>query len=184
MIHFFSQLSSTSPVSLPQLLPPDSDIEISVNELINQINGPTSIWLQSSTHADRLILELPHIRYCKCFYASAVKFHARDETDLDSTDLETEDDSDMQRVKACECGKNEELNKYLANHYDVHVPKFIKKECSICLEKYSYNAYMVMLPCCHTFHRHCLYEWFMNSVSYKLTCPICRSSLHNTKKSV
>ena len=164
----------------PRSLLPDSDIEISVHELINQINGPTTIWLQSSTHADRLILELPHIKYCKCFYLRTIRVHAKDETDLDTTDLETEDD-DI-RIKVCECGKNDELNKYLKTNCE-NMPK-LRKECSICLEKYFFNSNMFMLPCSHTFHRHCLHEWFMNSISYKLTCPICRTSLYNNKKSI
>lgn len=173
---------TTSPESsnLEFLTGDSTDIEISVHELLNQINGPTSIWLQSSTYADRLILELPHFQYCKCFYVNLIKCHARDETDIeDSTDCgETEDD---EKRKVCECGRNKELNEYLEKNFGEQHLKF-RRECSICLDKYSYNCLMVMLPCCHSFHRQCIYEWFMNSVNYKLTCPICRSSYHNNKK--
>lgn len=162
-----------------QSLAVDSDMEISIHELISQINGPTSIWLQSSTHADRLILELPHFEYCKCFYAHTVKFHDCDETDIeDLTDRgETEDD---EKSKVCECGRNKELNKYLDQNCDLNV-KF-RRECSVCLDKYTYCSIMVMLPCGHSFHRQCIYEWFMNSVNYKLSCPMCRTSFYNNKK--
>lgn len=171
----------TSEQSTQGLLPGDTnDIEISVHELINQINGPTSIWLQSSTYADRIILELPHFQYCKCFYAKTVKFHACDETDIeDSTDNGETEDDEMRKV--CVCGRNKELNEYLERNFDEQQLKF-RRECSICLNKYSYNCLMVMLPCCHSFHRQCIYEWFMNSMNYKLTCPICRFSFHNNKK--
>lgn len=172
-------LSITSvPPSVNHPVPLDSpDMEISVHELINQINGPTSIWLQSSTHADRFLLELPHIEYCKCFFANTIKMHACDETDID-TDHGTENEEE-DSVRVCDCGRNRELNKYFGHTYDLR--KF-RRECSICLDKYGYNCVMVMLPCGHAFHRQCIYEWFMNSVNYNLTCPNCRTSFYKLNK--
>lgn len=144
----------------------DIDIEISVTELIDQINGLTTIWLQSTTHADRLISELPAIEYCKCFYARLIEF---DET--------TEESDGEDKRKGCECGKNSEINNGLKSLYS----KF-HRECSICLEKYSYGNLIILLPCGHLFHKKCLYDWFTNSINYK--CPVCRTSFYKFKKSI
>ena len=112
-----SSINSQTSNNLP---PIDLDLEIGVYELINQINGLTTIWLQSSTHADRLIAELPTIEFCKCFYAHTIKIKALDETDRDTT---TEDDEDsygssssssrlLSDSSFCECEKNKDLRKY------------------------------------------------------------------------
>jgi len=41
--------------------------------------------------------------------------------------------------------------------------------CSICLEKIMQHD-LQLLPCAHSFHRHCCARWFRTS----LTCPECR----------
>lgn len=162
--------------------PADLDIEISVSELINQINGLTTIWLHSSSYADRLISELPMVEYCKCFYASRVKLRAFDETDMEET---TEDEDNFDRINnnRCECGRNEELNKL--NDKGEKMMNFFAKfshECSICLQKYSLSNIIIIMPCGHFFHKKCIYEWFMSSINYK--CPVCRTSFYRFKKSI
>ena len=42
--------------------------------------------------------------------------------------------------------------------------------CSICLDKYSINDVVKVLPCNHKFHNKCLKPWFKDSVC----CPNCR----------
>ncbi|RNA10295.1 E3 ubiquitin-ligase RNF103-like [Brachionus plicatilis] len=161
--------------------PADMDIEISVSELINQINGLTTIWLQSSSYADRLISELPSVEYCKCFYANRVKLRAFDETDLEET---TEDEEHLDRAtNRCECGRNEELNK-LEGQGERMVDFFAKfsHQCTICLQKYMLGNIIIILPCGHFFHKKCIYEWFMSSINYK--CPMCRTSFYRLKKSI
>lgn len=39
--------------------------------------------------------------------------------------------------------------------------------CTICLE----GGKQIQLPCGHTFHHECLYDWFEHPPP---TCPICR----------
>jgi E3 ubiquitin-protein ligase RNF103 len=169
----------------------DIDLDISVSELINQINGLTTIWLHSSTYADKLISELPSIEYCKCFYINTIRVHALDETDKDET---TDDDmgaNEYEDTKLllkkstsckqnCGCGKNQDLKLYLnKNDLDLLWSKF-SRSCSICLEHYKFGCLIALLPCGHLFHRKCIYEWFMSSVKYQ--CPCCRTSFYKFKK--
>jgi E3 ubiquitin-protein ligase RNF103 len=165
------------------VLPVDLDLEIGVYELINQINGLTTIWLQSSTQADRLLSELPTIEFCKCFYAHTIKIKAMDETDRDTT---TEDDEEYSSSKLvhsaatfCDCEKNKELRKYFE---EKNFKSKVRRECSICLEKYKIGNLLVLLPCGHLFHKKCVYEWFMNSSNCK--CPICRTTHYKFNKNL
>ncbi len=47
---------------------------------------------------------------------------------------------------------------------------FETPECQICLETFTKNTEIAMLPCGHTFHIECITEWF----SRKYECPLCR----------
>lgn len=42
--------------------------------------------------------------------------------------------------------------------------------CQICLEEFTENTEVAMLPCGHIFHVKCISEWF----SQKYECPLCR----------
>ena len=184
----YQRLKSNSSIALvpiqsinpnTNISPMDMDIEISVSQLINQINGPTTIWLQSSSYADLLISEMPTIEYCKCFYANRVKLRAYDETDLEET---TEDEELQERmINRCECGRNQELNKlYDKGEKIVDFFSKISHQCTICLQKHTLGNIIIILPCGHFFHKMCIYEWFMSSISYK--CPVCRTSFYKFKK--
>ena len=48
-------------------------------------------------------------------------------------------------------------------------PVETRHTCSICLEKIMQHD-LQLLPCTHSFHRHCCARWFRTS----LTCPECR----------
>ena len=48
-----------------------------------------------------------------------------------------------------------------------------KKECSICLEKFTQNEEISLLTCKHQFHKQCVEKWFKKDTS----CPICRQSV-------
>ena len=178
-----NQLQPSNNLTNTNVLPLDLDLEIGVYDLINQINGLTTIWLQSSTHADRLLSELPTIEFCKCFYAHNIKIKAMDETDRDTT---TEDDEDYSSSKLihstacfCECEKNKDLRKYFE---EKNFKSKVRRECSICLEKYKIGSLLVLLPCGHLFHKRCVYEWFMNSSNCK--CPICRTTHYKFNKNL
>eukprot|EP01051_Picozoa_sp_SAG22_P038054 SAG22_NODE_19315_length_276_cov_0.581921_1_plen_46_part_01 len=40
----------------------------------------------------------------------------------------------------------------------------------ICLEEYTPNDWVKMLPCQHKFHEDCILRWFKDHV----LCPMCR----------
>lgn len=42
-------------------------------------------------------------------------------------------------------------------------------ECVICLEQMGVTKKLVMLPCGHTYHAHCIRRW----VQQQPTCPLC-----------
>lgn len=165
------------------------DVDISISEIINQINGVTSIWLQATSYADRLITELPSIEFCRCLVArrrrdvlsrgEMISSSENDESEITTTT----NDAGFDEPISCRCGKNDELKEHFENQnaFGSFVVKFAG-ECSICLEKYTQGSVLTLFPCGHLFHRKCIYEWFTNSVNYK--CPVCRTSLYKFKKSI
>ena len=42
--------------------------------------------------------------------------------------------------------------------------------CSICLENFNKNNYILKLDCEHIYHHNCLNKWFKNNIN----CPLCR----------
>lgn len=74
----------------------------------------------------------------------------------------------------------ERLRKVLVNETDSKDPLFdYLDECSICLEKLSLTT--ILTSCSHRYHRDCLKKWFDSNSEYSLCCPLCRSSLVNTR---
>jgi hypothetical protein len=51
-----------------------------------------------------------------------------------------------------------------------------KKDCVICLSNYELNEKVIILPCTHIFHNHCLKSWFRNQD----TCPICKFKVNES----
>lgn len=47
-------------------------------------------------------------------------------------------------------------------------------ECTICKEMYKEQDSLVILPCCHRFHRGCIKKWLKEQ---KACCPTCRFEL-------
>ena len=47
-------------------------------------------------------------------------------------------------------------------------------ECSICLDIYKENDFLIKLKCNHMFHKECLEPWFNNNNN---SCPLCRYKL-------
>jgi hypothetical protein len=43
-------------------------------------------------------------------------------------------------------------------------------DCSICLNEISIDEHIIILPCCHRYHKQCIIQWF----NQRNTCPICR----------
>ena len=43
-------------------------------------------------------------------------------------------------------------------------------DCSICLNKIDIDEDIIILPCCHRYHKSCILQWF----NQQNTCPICR----------
>lgn len=180
-----------------RLMPPqqqqfyfESDSEQhTVSNLINQINGITTIWLSSTTLADKVLLELPTIELCKCIKRLA-RLADRARSYATSSGFSEEEDEQKLTDKPiqCECGRNDPS--YLSGLRETDFIN-ISRECSICLEKYSFEPSsdvngiksIVRLPCGHFFHRKCLNEWFM-TCSSSCNCPFCRLSLFRPKKSI
>ena len=51
-------------------------------------------------------------------------------------------------------------------------------ECSICLEKLSFDRRTtVITACAHPYHRICLKKWIKTTGESSMSCPLCRSSL-------
>ncbi|KAJ8758554.1 hypothetical protein K2173_000275 [Erythroxylum novogranatense] len=47
--------------------------------------------------------------------------------------------------------------------------------CVVCLEELSGGAFLTRMPCSHTFHESCIFEWLKNANS----CPLCRCELED-----
>jgi hypothetical protein len=121
-----------------------SDIDSNTINLINRINGVTTIWLESDTYADRLILKIPTFNYCNCIYLVDDGLGASWTNEI---------------ANYCFCGKNN-LNLVLRNR-SLLSAKILSDECTICLETYKLNDLsLCQLACCHNFHRNCIYKWF------------------------
>jgi hypothetical protein len=52
--------------------------------------------------------------------------------------------------------------------------KLISDECSICLEKYSDNELIRILPCQHYYHKLCIDKWFISRILLIKYCPFCK----------
>uniref|UniRef100_A0A4W4F4I7 RING-type domain-containing protein n=1 Tax=Electrophorus electricus TaxID=8005 RepID=A0A4W4F4I7_ELEEL len=49
--------------------------------------------------------------------------------------------------------------------------------CAVCLEQYSNNQCLRVLPCLHEFHRDCVDPWLL----LQQTCPLCKRSVLDLK---
>ncbi len=134
-----------------------TNIDSHTISLINQINGMATIWLETGTYADRLILKIPTFNYCKCI-------------SLIGDSLKPGLSNKI--ANYCFCGKNN-LNLILSNKSTSALSaKILSDECTICLETYKLNDLsLCQLACYHNFHKNCIYEWFLTG---QYTCPVCR----------
>uniref|UniRef100_A0A0E0BF90 RING-type domain-containing protein n=1 Tax=Oryza glumipatula TaxID=40148 RepID=A0A0E0BF90_9ORYZ len=46
-------------------------------------------------------------------------------------------------------------------------------ECAVCLQDFEAGDKLRMMPCCHTFHQRCIFDWLRLSC----ICPLCRHTL-------
>ncbi|CAE8630902.1 unnamed protein product, partial [Polarella glacialis] len=51
--------------------------------------------------------------------------------------------------------------------------------CSICLENFSHGMRINVLPCSHTFHEECMFQW----VTRAALCPNCRAEIETPSPS-
>uniref|UniRef100_A0A0E0MJK0 RING-type domain-containing protein n=1 Tax=Oryza punctata TaxID=4537 RepID=A0A0E0MJK0_ORYPU len=48
-----------------------------------------------------------------------------------------------------------------------------EEECAICLQDFEAEEKLRMMPCSHTFHQRCIFDWLRLSC----ICPLCRRAL-------
>ncbi|KAF6159981.1 hypothetical protein GIB67_033065 [Kingdonia uniflora] len=83
--------------------------------------------------------------------------------ELVTDDGEDEDDEDFDRVPATRASI-EALERV---RYD---PTHMASPCPICLEEYSAEEEVTMMPCSHIYHEDCITHW----LGISNVCPICR----------
>ena len=59
------------------------------------------------------------------------------------------------------------------NITDENIEDLLVGECSICLERMSVGDKIMILPCYHNFHKHCVKEWLTTHTN----CPLCRHNI-------
>ena len=60
---------------------------------------------------------------------------------------------------------------------DENIEDLLVGECSICLDSIRVGDTIMILPCYHNFHKHCVKEW----LTTHMNCPLCR---HNITENV
>jgi hypothetical protein len=59
----------------------------------------------------------------------------------------------------------------------LHLQKYIKCECSICLDNIDEDDFITTY-CKHTYHTHCILDlYYINRINTK--CPLCRTNIYN-----
>jgi hypothetical protein len=48
-----------------------------------------------------------------------------------------------------------------------------EEECAVCLQDFVAEEKLRMMPCSHTFHQRCIFDWLRLSC----ICPLCRRAL-------
>ncbi|KAL6641915.1 hypothetical protein ACP70R_020096 [Stipagrostis hirtigluma subsp. patula] len=51
-------------------------------------------------------------------------------------------------------------------------------DCAICLEDFKKDEKLRMMPCSHTFHQRCIFDWLLIS----RLCPICRFAMTSVEE--
>lgn len=67
------------------------------------------------------------------------------------------------------------FNKDSDNPMTVIISRRRNDKCAVCLQRFEFDQSVKMLECKHTYHKHCIDEWFI----YSPKCPICRSLRKN-----
>lgn len=51
------------------------------------------------------------------------------------------------------------------------------KKCTICMEQYNIEEYVVTLDCNHIFHKDCIKHWLCKE---NVKCPVCRKDTRDS----
>ncbi|KAM4818854.1 uncharacterized protein RHO17_004027 [Thomomys bottae] len=54
----------------------------------------------------------------------------------------------------------------------------VSNSCTICIEEFREGNKIRILPCCHTYHVHCIDAWLADNA----TCPICRRRINTDER--
>ncbi|CAF2726163.1 unnamed protein product [Rotaria sp. Silwood2] len=72
----------------------------------------------------------------------------------------------------------ERLRQALINNNEDEPMSDYLDECSICLDKLSFDRRTTIITTClHRYHRICLKKWIESNGEFSLCCPLCRCSL-------
>ncbi|BAH95517.1 Os12g0143750, partial [Oryza sativa Japonica Group] len=66
-----------------------------------------------------------------------------------------------------------ELSKAIQGLREVTAAGAREEECAVCLQDFVAEEKLRMMPCSHTFHQRCIFDWLRLSC----ICPLCRRAL-------
>ena len=68
------------------------------------------------------------------------------------------------------------MDEYQFKNKDKFGDALVEDDCSICLLKYKITDKLKLLPCKHTFHKHCIKSWLYTNDNCK--CPLCNFNIN------
>lgn len=98
----------------------------------------------------------------------------QEETDKEDNDNDsdnprnTNQQYDTPSIQATKQSKQNPTCTFTMNHL------FECNSCSVCLDEYVSGDILQVLPCKHSFHKHCIVPWLTERQS---TCPLCKSDV-------
>tara|TARA_B100001123_G_C15342604_1_gene1035609 strand:- start:5636 stop:6079 length:444 start_codon:yes stop_codon:yes gene_type:complete len=69
--------------------------------------------------------------------------------------------------------QNERIEPLILRRQKIEDEQILNEKCVICLEDYQNDGEITILPCNHSFHYKCMYQWIQKERS----CPLCRMSI-------
>lgn len=84
----------------------------------------------------------------------------------------------IKRIKTNVHNDNNINIKFTTVQNPLHLHKYIKCECPICLDNIDDEDNFITTYCKHTYHANCVLElYYINGINTK--CPLCRTNISN-----